>query len=124
MSTLEADFVGEGSNRWQTLAAYREMQLHAAKQVGAHFVFSDMGPHAGVVNRVLATSADVIQSCACADSYSWSGAVKLIIDVLPKWMEWWAKVKQAEPLHSQHKYNKNFPRIMPFLATQVGACIL
>lgn len=97
MSTLEADFGNQGSsNRFQTLATCRKMQLHAAKQVGARFVFSDMGPHIGIVNCVLATSTVVVQSCACAGSYSWSGAVKLLIDVLPKWMEWWAMRKKDE----------------------------
>ena len=103
------------------MAAFRQMALHAAKQVGAQFVLVDMGPSTDDVNRTLATSADVIQPCACPDSYSWSGAMRLFTDVMPAWMGWCTQHKLAESQSgTNHKYNKTFPRIMPFMAMQVN----
>lgn len=121
LASLEKDFHSQGSNKWQAMAAFRQMALHAAKQVGAQFVLVDMGPSTDDVNRTLATSADVIQPCACPDSYSWSGAMRLFTDVMPAWMGWWTQHKFAERQSgTDHKYNRTFPRIMPFMAMQVS----
>lgn len=55
LALLEKDFHSHGSNKWQAMAAFRQMALHAAKQVGAQFVLVDMGPSTDDVNRTLAT---------------------------------------------------------------------
>ena len=120
---LEKDFNSQGANRWRATAAFREMALHAAKQVGAQYVLVDMGPSTDDLNRTIVTSSDVIQPCACPDSYSWSGAMRLFTDVLPAWMRWWIVHKHDEAQQQLgHVYNKTFPRIMPFMAMQVNMC--
>ena len=74
---IEKGFHSQGSNKWQVMAACRQMALHAANQIEAQFVLVEMGPPTDDVNHTLATNADVIQPCACPDSHSWLGVMRL-----------------------------------------------
>ncbi len=73
------DLDGKGGTRFKAIAAFRQMMLHAAKQIAAQnpskhtgtFVFVDMGPSTDDINRVFALSCDVIQPCVNPDSFSW-----------------------------------------------------
>ena len=78
---------------------------------------------------MLACSCDIIQPCACPDTFSWSGATELLSDVMPTWLRWFAEWKCEEEKALAHAggsstfapFNPNFPRIMPMMGMQVGA---
>lgn len=116
---MEDSFKAGGVTQGTTWAAYKHMQLHAAKQYNASFVFNDMGPSSDIINMIVALSADIIQPCVCPDAYSWNNAMSLIIDVLPDWMlQLLAHRKKLGKVEGM-KFNQTFPKVMPFMAMQV-----
>lgn len=127
---FEEVFKNGGIVKWRSVAAFLAMQLAAAKQYNADFVFTDMGPTTDIINRIFATSADLIQPCVCPESYSWSSAMSFITDVLPDWMEKWLshKAEEEKDKVQVHRFHEKFPQVMPFMAMQVisklSSCLL
>ena len=95
------------------------------RQYNLHFIPVDMGPAITRINEVLTTSCDVIQSCACPDSFSWAGATKLMVDVLPEWLRLFLKHKrdEKEAKLAIRPFNPSFPKIMPVMGMQVSSLI-
>ncbi|EKX52579.1 hypothetical protein GUITHDRAFT_101745 [Guillardia theta CCMP2712] len=96
-----------------------------AEKYKLDFIFVDLGPSVGEINKAFVMSCDFILPPAHPDFFSASSVRGLLRKILPDWLEWrgehrekWKKIDQ-KALNSMKDFQfydfSEIPRILPFL---------
>ncbi|KAI9024780.1 P-loop containing nucleoside triphosphate hydrolase protein [Hyaloraphidium curvatum] len=115
------------------LVSFRRRVLEVARAKRCEFVLVDLGPHAGVFNRWIVMSSDVILPPAFPDRFSESAVRGLLTQVLPKWFQWSKSLQEALEIRlaSRHPpqrieeneigrhFRRQPPKILPFVITRL-----
>lgn len=111
MSVQDRDTTGIGQHQ---ISAFRRMMIDTMAAQNCRVAVVDFGPHAGILNRVLVTSCDLIIPPCFPDSLSYNASRTLLQTVLPNWFNWFYEFANL-PQNSSMK--KQLPFILPFIVT-------
>lgn len=104
--------------------AFRKFILDAAEVVEAEYVLVDFGPSCSQMNKVFVASCDYIIPPVFADYYSLTSMNVLLQSLLPTVQDMQQNILDNEKKRMSkvqelrgYAFNKNFPRIFPFIVT-------